>query len=94
MRNHPTYLESIEDKSICKVSVGGSFAFAIGKTMNRIENSIFDEAGNRSQLSGIQRDEATRSNLLSDMKINDDQQYGAPEVRSNNRSMNSLEEQL
>ena len=48
MRNHPTRLETIEDKLISKVGVGGSFAFAIGKTTTRMENSIFDEAGNRS----------------------------------------------
>lgn len=52
VRNHPTRLETIEDKTISKVSVGGSFAFAIGKTTNRMENSIFDEV-NRSQISNI-----------------------------------------
>jgi alpha-tubulin suppressor-like RCC1 family protein len=48
VRSHPTRLETIEDKKVSKVAVGGSFAFAIGKTTNRMENSIFDEAGNRS----------------------------------------------
>jgi len=52
VRSHPTRLETIEEKVVSKVSVGGSFAFAIGKTTNRMENSIFDEV-NRSQLSGI-----------------------------------------
>ena len=48
VRNHPTRLETIEDKTISKVGVGGSFAFAIGKTTTRMDNSIFEEAANRS----------------------------------------------
>lgn len=53
IRNHPTRLETIDDKFISKVAVGGSFAFAIGKTTTRTDNSIFDETANRSQLSNI-----------------------------------------
>ena len=35
VRNHPTRLETIDEKQIMKVSVGSSFAFAIGKTSNK-----------------------------------------------------------
>ena len=59
IRNHPTRLETIEDKVVSKVSVGGSFAFAIGKTTNRMENSIFDDVGNSNQLSGIHKNAAS-----------------------------------
>lgn len=48
IRNHPTRLETIEDKTVSRVAVGGSYAFAIGKTTNRMENSIFDDVGDRS----------------------------------------------
>ena len=86
VRNHPTRLETIEDKLISKVGVGGSFAFAIGKTTSRMENSIFDEAANeRSHISGIGRNGA--SNIMEDMKEPED-------IDRNNRSINSLEEQL
>ena len=83
VRNHPTRLETIEDKLISKVGVGGSFAFAIGKTTSRMENSIFDEAANeRSHISGIGRNGA--SNIMEDMKEPED-------IDRNNRSINSLE---
>ena len=82
VRNHPTRLETIDDKLISKVGVGGSFAFAIGKTSTRMENSIFDEAAanERSHISGIGRDGA--SNILDDEVAKE----------RNNRSINSLEE--
>ena len=48
IRSHPTRLETIEEKTVSAVSVGGSFAFAIGKTTNRMENSIFADEANRS----------------------------------------------
>ena len=83
VRNHPTRLETIEDKLISKVGVGGSFAFAIGKTTSRMENSIFEDAANeRSHISGIGRNGA--SNIKEDMKESDNER--------NNRSINSLEE--
>ena len=85
MRNHPTRLETIEDKSISNVAVGGSFAFAIGKTMSRIENSIFEEGADRSQLSGIQKNGASQI-------IEGEREVERGDVR--NRSLNSLEEQL
>ena len=85
MRNHPTRLETIEDKTVAKVGVGGSFCFAIGKTTNRMENSIFDEMGNRSQLSGIQKN---ANSQIIDGRGDD----GDAGVDHRNRSMNSLEE--
>ena len=68
VRNHPTRLETIEDKTISKVGVGGSFAFAIGKTTSRMENSIFEDGGanERSHISGIGPNGA--SNIMEDMK--------------------------
>ena len=81
IRSHPTRLETIEDKIVSHVSVGGSFAFAIGKTTNRMDNSIFADEANRSQLSGIQKQ--GMSNIIE--KDTD---------HRNNRSINSLEEQL
>ena len=83
IRSHPTRLETIEEKTVSQVSVGGSYAFAIGKTTNRLENSIFDEA-NRSQLSGIQK--TGTSHLMEGGGLKDNER--------NNRSINSLEEQL
>lgn len=83
IRSHPTRLETIEEKTVGAVSVGGSFAFAIGKTTNRLENSIFADEANRSQLSGIQK------NGMSNIMDN-----GFKEADRNNRSINSLEEQL
>ena len=50
IRNHPSRLETIEDKIVGQVSVGGSFAFAIGRTSNRTDNSIFVDEQNRSHL--------------------------------------------
>ena len=43
VRNHPARLETIEDKQVFKVAVGSCFAFAIGRTSNRGDNSIFDD---------------------------------------------------
>ena len=43
VRNHPARLETIEDKQVFKVAVGSCFAFAIGKTTDRVDNSIFDD---------------------------------------------------
>ena len=83
VRNHPTRLETIEDKLISKVGVGGSFAFAIGKTTSRLDNSIFAE-NERSHISGIGRNGA--SNIIEDVK--------EVENDRNNRSIHSLEEQL
>ena len=83
VRNHPIRLETIEDKNINKVGVGATFAFAIGKTTtNRIESTIFDEAANRSQLSGIQHRQGMDEE---DMMIEKNRER-------NNGSMNSLEE--
>ena len=94
VRNHPTRLETIEDKLISKVGVGGSFAFAIGKTTSRLDNSIFaDDAAatvnapvedQRSHISGIGRNGA--SNIIEDVKETENER--------NNRSIHSLEEQL
>ena len=54
LRNHPTRLETIENKLIHQVSVGNNFAFAIGRTTSKVENSIFaDENGEKSQISAI-----------------------------------------
>ena len=69
------------------MSVGGSFAFAIGKTTNRMENSIFDDMGNPSQLSGIQKNAASAIMMDDGMGHHDDNDR-------NNRTINSLEEQL
>ena len=87
VRNHPTRLEAIEDKSISKVGVGGSYAFAIGKTTNRLENSIFDE-NNRSQLSQIQRDGVSNIVDHPEYEVED------KERPQRDRSLTSLEEQL
>ena len=43
VRNHPARLETIEEKPVFKVAVGSCFAFAIGKTTNRVDNSMFDD---------------------------------------------------
>ena len=83
IRNHPTRLETIDDKTISKVAVGASFAFAIGKTTLRTDTSIFEETGNRSQLSNIQK-----SHIMEPI----DERARGPDER--NRSMHSLEEQL
>ena len=83
VRNHPTRLDTIEDKLISQVGVGGSFAFAIGRSSTRMENSIFVDdaaaANDRSHISGIGRDGA--SNIMD-----------AGNDGRNNRSINSLEE--
>ena len=85
VRNHPTRLETIEDKTISKVGVGGSFAFAIGKTTSRLENSIFEDgAQERSHISGIGRNGA--SHIMEDTKEQENDRL--------NGSVNSLEEQL
>lgn len=53
IRNHPTRLESIEDKVINAVSVGSNFAFAIGKTSSKVDGSVLEESALGSQISAL-----------------------------------------
>ena len=103
VRNHPTRLETIEDKVISKVTVGSSFAFAIGKTQNRVDNSIFDESAIRSHISAMKNGESHIADpnefdpqKHQNMAIEKEQRERVPITKPQSRDMtiNSLEEQL
>jgi alpha-tubulin suppressor-like RCC1 family protein len=103
VRNHPTRLETIDEKQIAKVSVGSSFAFAIGKTSNRQENSIFNESAMRSHISAVKNSESKIAdpnefdhNRTNQADIENGERERVQVVRTQNRDMtiNSLEEQL
>ena len=103
VRNHPTRLETIDEKQIMKVSVGSSFAFAIGRTSNKQENSIFNESAMRSHISAVKNSESKIAdpnefdpNKHQQLDIADTDRERVPVTKPQSRDMtiNSLEEQL